>query len=227
MKVLDLFSGLDGWGAAFRDRGHQVVSLDLDPRFGSDFQMDILNLNGLGKWDVVLASPPCETFSVMSIGTYWTGGRGAYQPTDDPKNGPIARRGLAIMNKTFELIDKAQPRYYVVENPRGVMRKVSPRPPTTTVWYCQYGVSYAKPTDLWTNLTGTFLGCKNRNPDHEPAPRGNRTGVQGVFKRKSSKSGSAALRSVIPYELSLAICLACETDGVVRGPVKPQLELVS
>lgn len=40
MKVLDLFSGLNGWGAAFRDRGHHVVSLDLEPKFGADFQLD-------------------------------------------------------------------------------------------------------------------------------------------------------------------------------------------
>ena len=34
--VADFFSGLDGWGAAFRDRGHTVVSFDLDPRAVSD-----------------------------------------------------------------------------------------------------------------------------------------------------------------------------------------------
>src|SRR6185503_20262405 len=159
MKVLDLFSGLDGWGAAFRDRGHQVVSLDYDPKFGADFQMDILQLEGLGKWDVILASPPCETFSVASIGHHWTGGRRAYIPKTDE-----AFRGLAIARKTFDLIDRAKPRWYVVENPRGVLRKLIQREDIVTTWACQWGVTQAKPTDLWTNLAGVWPMCKNGNP---------------------------------------------------------------
>jgi hypothetical protein len=211
MKVLDLFSGLDGWGAAFRDRGHQVVSLDLDPRFGSDFQMDILDLKGLGKWDVILASPPCETFSVASIGHHWGGGRRAYEPKT-----PEAIRGLAIARHTFALIDIAQPRWYVVENPRGVMRKLIDRNDLVTTWACQWSVTQAKPTDLWTNLKGTWPTCKNGNTDHAPAPRGSKTpgstqGYQG-----------AALRGLIPYALALAVCLACETDGYILG-TRPEL----
>src|SRR5688572_20267797 len=205
MKVLDLFSGLDGWGAAFRDRGHQVVSLDLDPRFGSDFQMDILNLNGLGKWDVIVASPPCETFSVASIGTHWGGGRRAYEPKT-----PEAIVGLAVARKTFDLIEKARPTWYVIENPRGVLRKLIGRDPVTT-WACQWGVTQAKPTDLWTNLTGVWPTCKNGNTDHSPAPRGSKTpgstqGYQG-----------AARRALIPYELARAVAIACETDGIIRA----------
>lgn len=238
LKVLDLFSGLNGWSAAFKDRGHHVVTLDIDPRFGADFQMDILGLNALGQWDVVLASPPCETFSVMTIGHYWTGGIGAYVPKNDK-----SRLGLALMNKAFELIDKSQPRYYVIENPRGVMRKVAPRPPDFTTWYCRWGKNYAKPTDLWTNLRGDFPACRNNSKDHTPAPRGSRTGVQGVgctdneirhdyqpagYKAKkaagvlgngvqmNASPKLAALRAVIPYPLSLAVAIACETDGVVR-----------
>lgn len=174
LKVLDLFSGLEGWSAGFRDRGHSITTLDLDPRFGADIQADILSVNGLGKFDVILASPPCETFSVMTIGHYWTGGVGAYQPKNDK-----SRLGLALMNKTFDLMEKAQPRFYVVENPRGVMRKVAPRPPTTTTWYCRWGKTYAKPTDLWTNIQGEFPACRNNQPDHSRAPRGSRTGIQG------------------------------------------------
>lgn len=204
LKVLDLFSGLNGWGAAFRDRGHAVTTLDLEPKFGADLQLDILNLNGLGTWDVILASPPCETFSVASIGHHWGGGRRAYEPKT-----PEAIVGLAIARKTFELIEKAAPRYYVIENPRGVLRKLIGRTPVTT-WACRWGVTQAKPTDLWTNLTGDWPTCHNGNADHAPAPRGSKTpgstqGYQG-----------AATRALIPYGLSLAVALACETDGVIR-----------
>lgn len=36
MRVLDLFSGLGGWSAAFRDRGHEVITLDIEPKFKPD-----------------------------------------------------------------------------------------------------------------------------------------------------------------------------------------------
>lgn len=156
LRVLDLFAGAPphGWSAAFRDRGHEIVTLDWEQRFGADLQIDILALDGIdqiGRFDVILASPPCETFSVASIGHHWTGGRRAYQPRTD-----ACRRGLAIMRKTFALIEAAAPPYYVIENPRGVMRKLAPRAPTATTWFCQWGESRAKPTDLWTNVPMHF-----------------------------------------------------------------------
>ena len=53
-----------------------------------------------------------------------------------------------------------------------------------TVWYCQYGDERAKPTDIWTNdyLWKPKPVCKNGNPDchHQRAPRGSRTGTQGL-----------------------------------------------
>jgi hypothetical protein len=179
--------------------------LDVDPRFGSDLQMDIMNLNGLGSWDVILASPPCEMFSVASIGHHWGGGRRAYKPKTRE-----AVVGLQIARKTFELIEKAAPRFYVIENPRGVLRKVIGRTPVTT-WACQWGVSQAKPTDLWTNIRGNWPTCRNGGPDHSQAPRGSKTpgstqGYQG-----------AARRALIPYGLALAVCIACETDGIIRA----------
>ena len=225
-RVLDLFSGLEGWSAGFKDRGHHVTTLDLDPRFGADIQADILSINALGKFDVILASPPCETFSTMTIARYWTGGTGAYQPKhEDGCAGALCECrsvvGLALMNKTFELIDKAQPRYYVIENPRAVMRKVAPVPPTLTTWYCRWGRPYAKPTDLWTNIEGEFPICRNRNPDHAPAPRGSRTGTQGENAAlvaphgRRSPAELAALRALVPYRLSLAVALAAERGGVL------------
>jgi len=221
MKVLDLFSGLDGWGAAFRDRGHDVTSIDLDRRFGSSLVLDIMAVKALNGWDVVLASPPCECFSVASIGTHWTGGRRAYEP-----NTLAAKEAIDLAWHTFQLIDaavsdKRGPQFYVIENPRGVLRKIIEqretrlykmgRKPVTT-WFCQWGENRAKPTDLWTNLAGDWPTCKNGNPDHEEARRGAKTGTQGIK--------GAAARGLIPYQLSLAVCLACETDGQIRRMAK-------
>jgi hypothetical protein len=33
VRVLDLFAGLEGWSAPFRARDHDVISVDIDPRF--------------------------------------------------------------------------------------------------------------------------------------------------------------------------------------------------
>ena len=67
--------------------------------------------------------------------------------------------------------------------------------PRYTVTYCQYGDTRMKPTDLWTNHPEPNFRpmCKNGEPCHVAAPRGSKTGTQGL---KGSK-----LRSVIPEEL--------------------------
>lgn len=209
MRVLDLFSGLGGWARPFRDRGHRVTTLDLDPRFGCDITADILtveNLGDLGAFDVVVASPPCEAFSVASIGAHWAGGRRAYEPKSD-----TARLGLDVMRHTFMLVTSYAPRFYVIENPRGVMRKVAPQAPDLTVWYCRLGERRAKPTDLWTNIPPMVFPepCRNNSPDcdHERAPRGARTGTQGL--------SDAAQRAVVPYALGLTVCLFAENERAV------------
>ena len=51
-----------------------------------------------------------------------------------------------------------------------------------TVTYCQYGDDRMKPTDIWTNFKEWIPKdmCKNGNPCHISAPRGSKTGTQGL-----------------------------------------------
>jgi len=44
MRVLDLFSGLGGWSQAFKDRGHEVVTVDIAPKFAPIICKDIMEL---------------------------------------------------------------------------------------------------------------------------------------------------------------------------------------
>lgn len=76
--------------------------------------------------------------------------------------------------------------------------------PRYTVTYCKYGDKRMKPTDIWTNHSNPkFLPmCKNGDPCHESAPRGSRTGTQGL---KGAKE-----RSVIPQKLCEHIVSICE-----------------
>lgn len=73
-----------------------------------------------------------------------------------------------------------------------------------TITYCQYGDTRMKPTDIWTNHPNPkFLPpCKNGDPCHVSAPRGAKTGTQGLK--------SAVERSRIPEALCEHIVDICE-----------------
>ena len=68
MKLLELFSGTGSVGEPFRAQGHEVISVDVDPRFlqPGDIQEDILQLDYKSlPWvpDVLWGSPPCTEYS--------------------------------------------------------------------------------------------------------------------------------------------------------------------
>lgn len=76
--------------------------------------------------------------------------------------------------------------------------------PRYTVTYCQYGDTRMKPTDIWTNHPAPKFKpmCRNGDPCHERAPRGAKTGTQGL-------EGSID-RSRIPEALCQHIVDICE-----------------
>jgi len=76
-----------------------------------------------------------------------------------------------------------------------------------TVTYCQYGDTRMKPTDIWTNHP-TWVPkpmCKNGAPCHIAAPRGSKTGTQGLKNAK--------YRSIVPEELIEEIIDMCVNCG--------------
>ena len=84
----------------------------------------------------------------------------------------------------MRLIGELAPCYWFVENPVGGMRKAAFTQglPRYTVTYCRYGDARRKPTDIWTNHPnpGFKPPCRNGDPCHESAPRGSKTGTQGL-----------------------------------------------
>lgn len=181
MKVLDLFAGLKGWSQPWADRGHQTFSIDYDTRFDVDAHLDIMDVEKVIDalpWapDVILASPPCEAFSVMTIGRNWT--------TDHQPKTDKARTAMDLVYATRELIDILQPRFFIIENPRAKLRKLPILADfeRRTVTYCQVGEPYMKPTDLWGGFPPSLVlppVCKPKAPCHASAPRGSKTGIQG------------------------------------------------
>lgn len=195
MNVLELFAGSRSIGKAAERQGHQVFSTDLNDFDGIDYVCDVLMFD-VGvmpfKPNVIWASPPCTGFSVAAIGHHWTGGAGAYIPKTE-----TARLGIQLLRETLRIIDEIQPAVWFIENPRGLMRKMPELQGMQrhTVTYCQYGDTRMKPTDIWTN-SKTWKPrpmCKNGAPCHEAAPRGSRTGTQGLKNNYE--------RSKIPAEL--------------------------
>ena len=181
--MLDLCSGLGGWSEPWVRAGHSVVRVDLNPKFARipyTITADVMEYEPSGPVDVVLASPPCEGLSH---------GRKLGDGDAERKH-----RYLAIADRCRQ-IAKDHGKRWVIENPRGELRKVW-GPPTTTVYYCQYGESYAKPTDLWSNdpaLTALGVGCP-----HKSHPRKYARHSDLCLKSRSE-------RARIPYSLALAV----------------------
>jgi len=148
MKLLELFSGTGSVGEPWRAQGHEVISVDVDPRFlqPGDIHEDILQLDYKSlPWvpDVLWGSPPCTEYSRAK--------------TTGHRNLALADRLVA---KWLEIRD-----YFLGLNPamlwfcengastllweRGVSATLWPR---VTTSYCQYsGPGYQKHTTFATN----------------------------------------------------------------------------
>lgn len=210
MKVLELFAGTRSIGRAFERRGHKVFSVEWDRSFESiDLYEDVGKitsdqiLEAFGRPDVIWASPDCSTFSVAAIGHHRRKNHitGNLDPVTD-----YARFCDEVDKHVIELIYELNPRVFFIENPRGGLRKMQWMQgiPRYTVTYCQYGEERMKPTDIWTNHPDPKFKppCKNGDPCHVRAPRGAKTGTQGI---KGSKN-----RAVIPIQLCEHIVDICE-----------------
>lgn len=212
MKVLELFAGTRSIGKVFEKRGHEVFSVEWSRDFDNiDMYIDIKELSAetilekFGRPDVIWASPDCTTFSVAAISKHRRKNpeTGNLDPVSD-----YAKFCDEVDQHVLELIRELKPRFYFIENPRGGMRKMTWMQglPRYTVTYCKYGDKRMKPTDIWTNHPDPkFIPpCKNGDPCHERAPRGSKTGTQGLK--------GARERSIIPEKLCEHICDICEEE---------------
>ncbi len=225
LRLMDACSGLNGASvAAVESDRWETFGIDSDPKLPADFTADILtvtaddirDLTGWERPDVVWASPPCNGFSVASIGKHWDKTSGAFVPKSE-----TAWEGLKILRHIQGLISDLAPTFHVLENPMGVMEHVIGEP-FQRVWQCHFGNTSAKPTMLAGNLPPSFDrrgDCHNRKPDHGPtccchdheaASRGAKSGTQGIGARDGFSA--ANWRAVIPAELSGAMVTAAESD---------------
>ena len=206
MNTLELFAGSRSFSKVAEQLGHRVYTTDNQDFEKIDQVCDIFDFD-VSKLpyapDVVWTSPPCTSFSVASIGHHWN--------KDHTPKTEKAELGVAIVKKTIEIIEQLRPKYWFIENPRGKLRKLDFMQDflRKTVTYCSYGDMRMKPTDIWTNYDFTTRPmCFNGNKDchHEPAPRGSKTGTQGLK--------GDYLRSQIPPALFEDIFKEIENESI-------------
>lgn len=209
MKVLELFAGTRSIGKAFEKRGHEVFSVDWNEDFENiDLYADISTLtaddilSAFGKPDVIWASPDCTSYSIAAISHHRKReASGNLAPVSE-----YAKFCDKANKHLLELIKQLGPKYFFIENPRGGLRKMDFMRclPRYTVTYCQYGDKRQKPTDIFTNHPRPNFKpmCKRGAICHEAAPRGSKTGTQGIKGH--------ILRSVIPEALCDHIVSICE-----------------
>jgi len=222
-KCLDFFSGLGGFSEPFvESEKWDVLRIDYDEQF-SDIPhthiADLMKLDigffhkkGFAKPDILLMSPPCECFSLMSVYHYWENGR----PKKDK-----TRQAIALVQKAVALKDQLQPKFWIIENPNGMMKKVLGKPNHYTWWGSWYSerdiimlklkklgltLPPMKPTSLWGLFPSIKWRPKPKKETYQEAKRGSKSGIQNSSLRPEE-------RSCIPFDFSLALKVAIENNS--------------
>ena len=165
--ALDLFSGTGSVSKRLIELGYEVVSLDINPKWGATFQMDLEAWNYTqyppGHFKIIAASVPCAEYSIAKTTA----------PRDFEKADNLVRRVL-------EIIQYFEPKIWWIENPRtghlknrSMMRKL----PFVDIDYCRFcNWGYQKPTRFWGSANLGKLEhkrCEGRKcPNVEVSPEG-------------------------------------------------------
>ena len=144
MKVLVACEESQAVTKEFRKLGHEAYSCDLIPCSGGHpewhIQGDALKESRSGKYDLMIAHPPCTFLSV-------SGNRWLYNK-DGSKNQERWNNRKKALNFVQELMD-APIKYIAIENPISVISSQI-RKPNQIVQPYMFGDSASKKTCLWT-----------------------------------------------------------------------------
>jgi len=138
---IDLCSGREGFCQSFKnDKNWEVVTIDILRKFKPTIVADVchLPLRENLQPDVLLASPPCEHFSLAN----WS----------FPRIG--VQKAMQIVGACFEAVAWLKPKKWLIENPRGRLRHLAPSKPRMIIRYSDYDRTYKiqKHTDFWGNI---------------------------------------------------------------------------
>ena len=166
-KALDLFSGSGSVAHALREEGYEVYTLDINPKCGANWQVDVLEwpveeIYRPGFFHLVAASPPCTEYSTAM--------------TCRPRNFDLAD---SLVRRTIQIIEYLRPPMWWIENPRhGKLstRDVIAGLPYIDIDFCRFSTwGYQKPTRFWCSQNIASRGsvkCEGRCSNLVPAPNG-------------------------------------------------------
>lgn len=182
MLMIDLYSGLGGASQPMKDRGWEVIRVDINPAFNPDLCIDVRDF--LKYWDgrspdLLWASPPCDDFSKSEKPWY--------------DFCPPSQEALELVKVVFDIVLAIKPKFWILENVRGAQKWLGKAP-----FHC--GSFY-----LWG-----YFPFEKLNVPHSLCRKPFFKDVREVFSVKPEVR--KAMRSKIPYELALAIALIVENE---------------
>lgn len=121
---------------AFRALGHKAVSCDLEPTEGNPrwhYQGDMFDIIQPGRWDLLIAFPPCTHLTVAGVRSW-------------PEKQADGRQQAAL-DFVARITHAPVPRI-AIENPVGILSSVW-RKPDQLIHPWQFGQPYTKKTCLW------------------------------------------------------------------------------
>lgn len=128
--ILDLCGGTGSWSKPYKDAGYDVRLVTLP-------EQDVRTYEPPENVYGILAAPPCTHFS----------GSGAMWWKEKDQDGRTLK-DLEVVTACLRIIAQAQPKFWVLENPVGRLRRWLGEP----VMYfnpCDFGDPYTKKTCLW------------------------------------------------------------------------------
>lgn len=170
---------------AFREKGHNAFSCDIIPCSGGHPEWHIMQdvlplLNGCcefettdgkqhfieGKWDMIIAHPPCTR--LCNSGQRWL-----YWGGEEYRSQKIQEQQKAVV--FFMMFALADCEKIIIENPSGIMSTAYRKPDCTYNPYDFEGETECKKTCLW------IKGVEPLKPTRKtPLPKSERT--QGIWK---------------------------------------------
>ena len=201
---------------AFRERGHNAFSCDIEPCSGGHSEWHIMQnviplldgrcsfktMDGIehsidGKWDLIIAHPPCTR--LCNSGQRWL-----YWGDEEYRLKKKKQQEEAV--DFFLKFTKADCPRIAIENPMGIMSSLYRKPDFTYNPYDFENETECKKTGIW--LIGDIQPLKPTRK--EPLPKEQRT--QGIWKAHFGDKKlawndpeTARLRSQTPYGVAKAM----------------------
>lgn len=203
--ILSLFDYTGNWSMPYRQHGYNVVQVDI--KHGIDIMQ--FDYKAIGPVHGVLAAVPCTDFTIA--GNRWWKVKDADGRTD---------KSLALLDRTMEIIDWLEPRWWALENPVGRINQLRPEMAQHGPWYfqpCDYGDPYTKKTGLWGSFTPPlpiFVGQAWQPVEPIANPRKTADGYKSggplidIYYGATSPAERAQTRSITPLGFARAFFIA-------------------